>query len=185
MGLVENRVRLKDYGSLGRDDVRLVEVASTSSKPQRLHWAAAQAFNDLREAAERAGYTLKIASGWRPKKRQSRASFNAQLERQYGSVSAGRVWRAYSSPHETGLAFDLGTHGLTPVSATAGAQRRKPVYAWLVQNAHRYGITPYLAEPWHWEVHVPKATWDRSSPSTPWLAVLGVLGAITAIWWVA
>ena len=35
-------------------------------------------------------------------------------------------------------------------------QRTSPVWKWLRDNAHKYGFTPYKAEPWHWELIVPR-----------------------------
>ena len=177
----ENRVRVRDYGSLPRDSPRLVPVASTSKPPQRLHWAAAAAFEDMRKAALAAGHDLKIVSGWRPKKTESRGSWNARMAARYGSVSQARKWRAYSSPHETGLAFDLGTEGLSPTSATAAAQRGTAVYQWLSENASRYGVTPYLAEPWHWEVNIPRRDWDRTSEPPNLLLLVGFIAVGAAV----
>ena len=162
----ENRVKFDDYGAIPEGDARLVNVAS--SGPQRkLHVAAAAAFSKLRAAAKREGFDLRIASGWRPRLWATRAAYEAAMIRQYGSVARGQRYRAFKSPHETGLAFDIGSEGLAPNSATIGRQRREPVYAWLVANAHKYGVTPYNAEPWHWEVKVSNSVWTtgRSMPS--------------------
>lgn len=67
------------------------------------------------------------------------------------------VRRAVCSPHRTGTAVDLFV-GKAPgmgVDSTAAASRlhmsRGPAYQWLVMNAGRFGFTPYLYEPWHWE----------------------------------
>jgi LAS superfamily LD-carboxypeptidase LdcB len=68
-----------------------------------------------------------------------------------GSVARGRRFLAFDSPHETGLALDLGCGGLAPVAATIARQRRTPLHAWLVANAWKFGFHPYQAEPWHWE----------------------------------
>ncbi|MGQ2991696.1 MAG: D-alanyl-D-alanine carboxypeptidase family protein [Brevundimonas sp.] len=67
------------------------------------------------------------------------------------------VRRAVCSSHRTGTAVDLFV-GKAPglgVDSTAPASRlhmsRGPAYQWLVRNAGRFGFTPYLYEPWHWE----------------------------------
>lgn len=67
------------------------------------------------------------------------------------------VRRAVCSPHRTGTAVDLYV-GRAPgmgVDSTAAESRlqmsRGPTYQWLVMNAGRFGFTPYLYEPWHWE----------------------------------
>jgi D-alanyl-D-alanine dipeptidase len=184
-GVKEDRVRLSEYGTLDRDDPRLVDVPTVKGKKtQKLHWAAARALRNLRAAAERAGYDLRVTSGWRPRRWSSRDAYNRALLQRYGSVQAGRKWLAYESPHETGLAFDLGTHGLAPVSATAGRQKATPVYQWLSENAARFGITPYLAEPWHWEVRIPRRTWDQTGPTNGTaLLVIVALIAAAGVWW--
>jgi len=119
----------------------------------------------MRRAALRDGYDLQIASGWRPHRWRDREHYNSHLRSRYGSVGEGRKWVAFDSPHETGLAFDLGNpKPLAPTSATVQAQRNSPVYAWLVENAERFGVTPYRREPWHWEVNVPLS--EFQNPST-------------------
>jgi len=65
--------------------------------------------------------------------------------------------RAVCSPHRTGTAVDLyvGHIAGLGVDDTSPASRlhmaRGPVYRWLVANAGRFGFTPYVYEPWHWE----------------------------------
>lgn len=65
--------------------------------------------------------------------------------------------RAVCSPHRTGTAVDfyvgqivgLGVDSTDVYSRqhmTKGA-----TYRWLVANAGRFGFTPYVYEPWHWE----------------------------------
>jgi hypothetical protein len=74
--------------------------------------------------------------------------------------------RAVCSPHRTGTAVDMYV-GRAPgmgVDSTAPASReymaRTAVYRWLAANAGRFGFTPYVYEPWHWEYVRP---WDPSS----------------------
>lgn len=67
------------------------------------------------------------------------------------------VRRATCSPHRTGTAIDLyvghleghGVDSTDPVNRRHQAQGA--TYRWLVENAHRFGFTPYVFEPWHWE----------------------------------
>nr|WP_316628405.1 D-alanyl-D-alanine carboxypeptidase family protein [uncultured Brevundimonas sp.] len=73
--------------------------------------------------------------------------------------------RAVCSPHRTGTAVDLYV-GQAPglgVDSTSPASReymaRTETYRWLVENAGRFGFTPYVFEPWHWEYVRP---WDPS-----------------------
>jgi len=65
--------------------------------------------------------------------------------------------RAVCSPHRTGTAIDIhvghvagmGVDSTDPMSRRHMAQG--PAYRWLVANAARFGFTPYVFEPWHWE----------------------------------
>ncbi|WP_313005306.1 D-alanyl-D-alanine carboxypeptidase family protein, partial [Brevundimonas sp.] len=65
--------------------------------------------------------------------------------------------RAACSPHRTGTAIDIhvghvagmGVDSTDPMSRRHMAQG--PAYRWLVANASRFGFTPYVFEPWHWE----------------------------------
>jgi hypothetical protein len=69
------------------------------------------------------------------------------------------VAKAYNSPHETGLAIDFGNNGLKPVMATNKEQKKTVAFEWIVDNAHLFGITPYVKEAWHWEVQMPVEAW--------------------------
>lgn len=76
--------------------------------------------------------------------------------------------RAVCSPHRTGTAIDLYVGRLpgSGVDSTAPASRahmsQGAAYRWLVENAGRFGFTPYVYEPWHWEYVEP---WRE--PSAP------------------
>mgnify|MGYP000698710948 CR=1 FL=1 len=76
--------------------------------------------------------------------------------------------RAICSPHRTGTAIDLYVGRLpgSGVDSTAPASRahmsQGAAYRWLVENAGRFGFTPYVYEPWHWEYVEP---WRE--PSAP------------------
>jgi D-alanyl-D-alanine carboxypeptidase len=65
--------------------------------------------------------------------------------------------RAVCSAHRTGSAIDLYVGHLPgfAVDDTSIESRlhmtRGPAYRWLVANASRFGFTPYVFEPWHWE----------------------------------
>ena len=71
--------------------------------------------------------------------------------------------RAVCSPHRTGTAVDLyvgqapglGVDSTSPASREYMAQTE--TYRWLVENVGRFGFTPYVFEPWHWEYVRP---WD-------------------------
>lgn len=158
----ENRVRVKDYGTIDDpDDPRLIAIPSIPGKTCKLHRLAAAAFTMMAYAClMQTGIRLVAASGWRPHRWKSRAEYEAYLKAHYGTVEEGRRWVAYDSPHETGLAVDLGSGGLTPDSRTAQTQKRTTIYKWLKDNAERFGFAPYLPEPWHWEYNISKSDWE-------------------------
>lgn len=152
MSYEELRVHVKAYGTTARDSSLLVAVPGVHGKPRRLHALAAAAFSVMAEAVQRdLGLSLAIASGWRAHRWQSREQYEAVLVKRFGSVREGRKWLAYNSPHETGLAMDIGVGGLWPSRATATAQKKRPLHEWLVEHAYEFGWHPYKVEPWHWE----------------------------------
>lgn len=147
----ERRIGVRVYGRLPGDSPLLVPVASTGGC-KRLHRLAAAGLARMAEAVRRdLGLELKLASGWRAHRWQSREQYEATLVAKYGSVAEGKRWLAFDSPHETGLAIDIGVGGLTPSRATAAAQRERPLFKWLVAHAWEHGFHPYKVEPWHWE----------------------------------
>ncbi len=149
---VEQRVRVRVYGPLPSDSPLLVEVPGAKGSRRRLHVLAAAAMTRMAEAIKRdLDLELKIASGWRRHRWKSRKHYESTVTKRYGSVKEGRKWLAYNSPHETGLAMDIGVGGLWPSSKTRQAQRKQPLHQWLVEHAHEYGWHPYKKEPWHWE----------------------------------
>ena len=48
---------------------------------------------------------------------------------------------------------------------------KTPLFAWLKENAHKHGFTPYKWEPWHWEVRVPYNAWASGREFTDDYAV--------------
>jgi len=80
--------------------------------------------------------------------------------------------RAVCSAHRTGTAVDLyvGQVSGLGVDNTSQASRlhmsRTPTYRWLVKNAHRFGFTPYVYEPWHWEWISPTGGYVGPPPET-------------------
>ena len=44
-------------------------------------------------------------------------------------------------------------------SKTNDKQKQSKIFKWLKANAHRWGITPYKNEAWHWEVQLSTHAW--------------------------
>ena len=92
---------------------------------------------------------LQIFSGFRDPE--------ADAARCAASGNCDGLRRAVCSPHRTGTAVDIYVGQLAGlgVDNTSAASRlhmtRSPTYRWLVKNAGRFGFTPYVYEPWHWE----------------------------------
>lgn len=156
---VENRVRLSEgyeiIKTLG--DNRLVDVPSSGAQ-RKLHRLAADRLIALSQDAMNAGFDQPlIASGWRPPRYANYDDYVEAMKVRYPgkTIREARRLIAYQSAHSTGLALDFGNNGLEPSSSSKPQQLKTPFFAWLKENAYRYGITPYKFEPWHWEVKVP------------------------------
>ncbi len=156
MAYVEQRVTTAYYGTLPGSSSLLVPVPTTQGcQPQRLHMLAAQAFQPMAIAVKNdLGIVLCCASGWRQHRWSSRTQYEMFITSRYGSIAKGRLFLAFDSPHETGLACDFGCGGLEPRSATIPTQKQTPLFHWLVANADRFGWHPYMQEPCHWEFPV-------------------------------
>ena len=167
-------------------DIPVGKNKTSKRKQQYLHVLAATRFKALNEKWLRDNPDkpeLKLCSGWRDNRWKvngtpSLAKFHAHcksknrwLGPEYGPGPAsvntlgreGRqscsAWEAFVSPHETGLAMDFGNNGLTASSARNKEMKESYLFKWLQQNAHLFGITPYIKEAWHWEVKVPADAW--------------------------
>lgn len=166
MSYEENRVTTAEYGTLPANSPLLVDVpTSPGHEQQRNHVITASLLATMSAAAEAAlGFPLVVASGWRPHRWTSRTQYEAFMIHRYGSVAKGRLYMAFSSPHETGLAVDFGCGGLQPVSATIPQQKETSLFKWLVENAWRYGFTPYEVECWHWESRISLSAFASGIP---------------------
>ena len=148
---VERRVSVRVYGTIGPNSPLLVPVPGTGG-PKRLHVLAAKALERMSAAAKQdLGIEIKLASAWRAHRWESRAQYEAVLLAKFGSIAEGKRWLAFDSPHETGLALDIGVGGLKPSRASVGYQRGTPLHQWMVARAYEFGFHPYKTEPWHWE----------------------------------
>jgi len=166
---IENRVTVAEFGSLPADSQLLLPIATSPGiAQQRCHHVVVRAFGALAKGASAKGYRLLVASGHRVRRWPNRAAYEEHLIKRYGSVQEGRKWLAYASPHETGLVFDLGCHGLKPDSKSAAAQQETPLHGWLKREAYLYGFHPYKPEPWHWEMRIPLYDFG-SAPSSQML----------------
>ena len=156
----------------------LVDVPSSGGR-QKLHRLVAKRLEAMNRKwlADGGQQEFKVASGWRKPAFATFAEYhnwcrnkNYYLGPKWGTGAATQtpsyqgtkkceVAKAFYSPHETGLAIDFGNNGLKPTMSTNSIQKQTPAYVWLTENAHLFGITPYIKEAWHWEVQMPLESW--------------------------
>lgn len=171
----EARICVSDYGSLsGNENILVPYQCSVSGKNATVHKLVAKRLDALNSAwiSENSGAVpIKIHNGFRQQKFSSDADYEKLLLDKYGSINEGKKWVAKNSPHETGLAVDVGNNGLEPRSKTNDLQKQTKLYRWLKDNAHKFGFTPYKLEAWHWECRLPKESWASGEEFTDNLAV--------------
>lgn len=103
--------------------------------------------------AETAGVDLKIASAFRSFDTQS--SLKSAYKIMYGSGANKFSADQGYSEHQLGTTVDFTTSKL---GGNFGSFEKTPSYAWLLDNAYKYGFilsypknnTYYIFEPWHW-----------------------------------
>ncbi|MCL2159162.1 MAG: M15 family metallopeptidase [Oscillospiraceae bacterium] len=114
---------------------------------------AQEQFEKMRADATKVGISLYIVSGYRSYAVQEQIYNNYKKTDPNGADTYSA--RPGHSEHQTGLAADINAGSLS-----AHFEKTKE-YAWLVENAHKYGfilrypkgkewITGYTFEPWHW-----------------------------------
>jgi len=114
---------------------------------------AQEQFDKMRADAAKAGISIYIVSGYRSYAIQKQIYNNYKRQDPNGADTYSA--RPGHSEHQTGLAADLNT------AWAASRFENTKEYAWLVENAHKYGfilrypkgkewITGYIYEPWHW-----------------------------------
>ncbi len=106
------------------------------------------------DRAKQNGIEIYVYSGYRPFEEQ--AALKGQYAVTYGEGTANQFSadQGYSE-HQLGTTVDLITPG---IGGTLQGFDGTEAYAWLKDNAHRYGFTLsypkengyYIFEPWHW-----------------------------------
>ena len=131
----------------------------------QLRTEAATAFQAMQRAAREAGVELVPISGYRTKGYQD-GLFTRAIGK-YGSAEAAARWVAPPgySEHHSGLALDIGALA-SPELDVETAFEDTPEFAWLRDNARRYGFEISFPrdnpqgvsyEPWHWRyIGVPR-----------------------------
>lgn len=141
------------------DDLISVKAAADGRKPeyQMLRKAAAEAFDELVEAAANDGYTIKITTGYRPYSFQKELYDKTVRENGKAYASKYSAKPGYSE-HQTGLAADVSSPSVQYKLLEKYGET--PEGKWIAENAHKFGfiirykdgtqeITGYEYEPWH------------------------------------
>ena len=151
-----------DYGLDGtrpefEEATELVEVGpNLVGRMQRLTPQTAARWAEMRDAAEAAGITLLIVSGFRS------IDYQARLIRK--KINAGQtvseILAVNAAPghseHHTGRAIDIATPGSRPLTEEF---ENSPAFRWLEEHAGHYGFAMsyprnnaagFVYEPWHW-----------------------------------
>lgn len=112
---------------------------------------------DMFNAAQTAGYSLMIGSGYRSANLQ--ATYFNSLAASVGEIAANQsIAKPGQSEHQTGLAVDISTIARNCYLSDCFAETNDGI--WLINNSYKYGfilrypegkesITEYNYEPWH------------------------------------
>jgi D-alanyl-D-alanine carboxypeptidase len=136
---------------------------------------------DMFNAAQTAGYSLMIGSGYRSANLQ--ATYFNSLASSVGETAANQsIAKPGQSEHQTGLAVDISTIARNCYLSDCFAETNDGI--WLINNSYKYGfilrypegkesITEYNYEPWHFRyvgielataLHESKLTLDEAWP---------------------
>jgi LAS superfamily LD-carboxypeptidase LdcB len=129
------------------------EYLAVGRKEQYFHAEALPFLEDLLTAAKNDGVDLTVVSAYRSFETQ--AELKGAYLQSYGSgANTFSADQGYSE-HQLGTALDFSTPQL---GGSLGSFGDTNAYAWLKENAHRYGFilsypegnNYYVYEPWHW-----------------------------------
>jgi poly-gamma-glutamate synthesis protein (capsule biosynthesis protein) len=164
-------------GSYIPDNLQLIpKTISTNGASFRcLTENTLSALEKMEADGEKEGISLVVTSAYRsPSIQQTLFSVDSKPETGTFPIVA----KPEHSEHQLGTAVDFKSG--TDSSMSLQAFMQSPEYAWLDNNAYKYGfvqsyrpgtesITGYSAEPWHWRyVGIENATTIRSSGLTPY-----------------
>jgi LAS superfamily LD-carboxypeptidase LdcB len=146
----------------------LVDIGSSylyrSAKPLQFLSKAYPYLQRLLDDAAAAGLDLKIISAYRSFNTQEALKSNYKVVYGAGTANQFSADQGYSE-HQLGTAIDFTT---TKVGETFSGFSKTAEYAWLIENAWKYGFilsypeknSYYVYEPWHWRF-VGKALAER------------------------
>jgi D-alanyl-D-alanine carboxypeptidase len=136
----------------------LIRVGDHNGRSEFLHWEAAAAYQQMRQAAEVDGIQLMPISGFRDINVQADL-FEAQIVRRGSESAAARISAPPGySEHHTGYAIDLGD-AQYPETDLEVTFDQTPAFGWLSRHAYQFGFEMSFPagnaqgisyEPWHW-----------------------------------
>ncbi len=155
----------RDYGRSGSPPYyaearELVEVGpNLVGKTQRLTPAAAERWQAMSSAAAEGEIRLLLVSGFRD------FAYQAELikKKLAGGQKIADILTVNAAPgfsqHHSGAAIDIATPGSRPLTEEF---EQSPAFAWLTDNAARFGFSMtyardnpwgFIYEPWHWAMN--------------------------------
>ena len=136
----------------------LVEIGTFYDRREYLNQEAAEAFKQMKLAAQQEGIELIPISGFRSVADQEKL-FERQIKRQGSRQAAARLSAPPNfSEHHTGYTLDIGD-GKRPETVLKVAFESTEAYRWLKAHAAQYGFELSFPpnnpqgvsyEPWHW-----------------------------------
>jgi D-alanyl-D-alanine carboxypeptidase len=127
---------------------------NNKEKLEQIHASVQPFLTALLDEAARSGNTIEIISAYRSFGVQSSLKSGYRFTYGAGTANAFSADQGYSE-HQLGITVDVTTPDL---GATFEGFGKTAAYAWLKENAHRYGFilsyseknAYYTFEPWHW-----------------------------------
>lgn len=130
------------------------ELKYSEQRPRTVHAKVFPYLQSMLAAAKNSGVELYVYSAYRPFEEQE--ALNHQYTVVYGKGTANQFSASQGySEHQLGTTVDLITTG---IGGTLTGFENTDAYAWLLENAHRFGFIlsypegneHYVFEPWHW-----------------------------------
>jgi D-alanyl-D-alanine carboxypeptidase len=152
------RTKLPTHFLYPENAQNLVEVGIYFDRVAYLNWGAAEAFKQMKLAAQQEGIKLTPISGFRSVADQKKL-FERQIQRQGSPQAAERLSAPPGfSEHHTGYALDI-SDSKHPETDLKLAFEYTKAYRWLKAHAAQYGfelsfpknnLQGVSYEPWHW-----------------------------------
>jgi D-alanyl-D-alanine carboxypeptidase len=156
LGITEEVIAAKALPFHAEASTLVVAETDAQGKAHLLVPAAAQAWQDMKQAASEGGIAIELVSAFRSIERQV-GIIRDKLEQglPIDTILTLSAPPGYSE-HHSGCAIDINTPGCRPTEEEFDAT---DAFAWLTAHAGRFGFTlsyprgnalGFIYEPWHW-----------------------------------